>query len=335
MPTRKRVVRYATELTRELDPSLLDDPSLEYGFLLHDVGKIGIPDQILQKPAKLSKEERSVMRTHAQLGAQLLSEVPLLQGLGIGVIRSHHERWDGSGYPDLLGGSAIPIGGRIFAVADTLDAMTSDRPYREAFEWNVASARSCSSAAGSSTRMWSRRSAARSRSSAVFTKSSSPPRNQFGRFRVVRAVAHPGLSVRTQEARHESIEAKHTAPHRGAGDLVLAIGGLVAAVTAAHGRPGEQRIVAQAGTASAKSPQPKLISDVKTGRPLGSKIPAGSDPIEDYIQPDTQIEPSIAVNPANPKNAVAVYQEGRIADGGDATNGYATTFDGGKHWTYR
>ncbi len=134
----KRVVRYATELTRELDPSLLDDPSLEYGFLLHDVGKIGIPDQILQKPAKLTKEERSVMRTHAQLGAQLLSEVPLLQGLGIGVIRSHHERWDGSGYPDLLDGSAIPIGGRIFAVADTLDAMTSDRPYREAFEWNVA-----------------------------------------------------------------------------------------------------------------------------------------------------------------------------------------------------
>jgi cyclic di-GMP phosphodiesterase len=78
------------------------------------------------------------MRTHAQLGAQLLSEVPLLQGHGIGVIRSHHERWDGSGYPDLLGGTDIPIGGRIFAVADTLDAMTSDRPYREAFEWNVA-----------------------------------------------------------------------------------------------------------------------------------------------------------------------------------------------------
>jgi diguanylate cyclase (GGDEF)-like protein len=134
----KRVVRYATELTRQLDPSLLDDPSLEYGFLLHDVGKIGIPDRILQKPSQLSKEERSVMRTHTQLGAQLLSEVPLLQGHGIGVIRSHHERWDGSGYPDLLGGTDIPIGGRIFAVADTLDAMTSDRPYREAYEWNVA-----------------------------------------------------------------------------------------------------------------------------------------------------------------------------------------------------
>ena len=134
----KRVVRYATELTRELEPALLDDPSIEYGFLLHDVGKIGIPDSILQKPGPLSREERRVMRTHTALGAQLLSEVPLLQGEGIGVIRSHHERWDGSGYPDLLGGPDIPIGGRIFAVADALDAMTSNRPYRDAFPWQAA-----------------------------------------------------------------------------------------------------------------------------------------------------------------------------------------------------
>ena len=134
----KRVVRYATELTRVLEPGLLDDPSLEYGFLLHDVGKIGIPDSILQKPGSLTREERTVMRTHAVLGAQLLSEVPLLQGEGLGVIRSHHERWDGSGYPDLLGEDEIPLGGRIFAVADTLDAMTSERPYRAAFEWGQA-----------------------------------------------------------------------------------------------------------------------------------------------------------------------------------------------------
>ena len=130
----KRVVRYATELTRVLEPALLDDPSLEYGFLLHDVGKIGIPDSILQKPGSLTREQRTVMRTHAVLGTQLLSEVPLLQGEGLGVIRSHHERWDGSGYPDLLGEDEIPLGGRIFAVADTLDAMTSERPYRAAFE---------------------------------------------------------------------------------------------------------------------------------------------------------------------------------------------------------
>jgi putative two-component system response regulator len=134
----KRVVRYATELTRELEPSLLEDASLQYGFLLHDVGKIGIPDSILQKPGPLKKEERRVMRTHTVLGAQLLSEVPLLEGGGISVIRSHHERWDGSGYPDLLGGSDIPVGGRIFAVADALDAMTSDRPYRAAFPWETA-----------------------------------------------------------------------------------------------------------------------------------------------------------------------------------------------------
>ena len=134
----KRVVRYATELTRVLQPALLDDPSLEYGFLLHDVGKIGIPDSILQKPGSLTREQRTVMRTHAVLGTQLLSEVPLLQGEGLGVIRSHHERWDGSGYPDLLGEDEIPLGGRIFAVADTLDAMTSERPYRAAFNWGQA-----------------------------------------------------------------------------------------------------------------------------------------------------------------------------------------------------
>jgi ribonuclease P protein subunit RPR2 len=134
----KRVVRYARELTKELEPKLLHDPSLEYGFLLHDVGKMGIPDSILQKPSRLTRTERSVMRTHTVLGAQLLSQVPLLQGEGLDVIRSHHERWDGSGYPDLVDGPKIPLGARIFSVADTLDAMTSDRPYRGAFQWEVA-----------------------------------------------------------------------------------------------------------------------------------------------------------------------------------------------------
>jgi diguanylate cyclase (GGDEF)-like protein len=134
----KRVVRYATELTRELEPGLLDDPSVQYGFLLHDVGKIGIPDSILQKPGSLTREERRLMRRHTILGAQLLAEVPLLEGEGLGVIRSHHERWDGSGYPDLRGKGEIPLGGRIFAVADALDAMTSDRPYRAARPWQAA-----------------------------------------------------------------------------------------------------------------------------------------------------------------------------------------------------
>ena len=89
-----------------------------------------------------------------------------------------------------------------------------------------------------------------------------------------------------------------------------------------------------ASTAAAAPPAaPKLVRDVKTGSdPLGSLTPAAPDPIQDYVQPDTQIEPSIAVNPANPKNVVTAYQEGRIADGGDATNGFATSLDGGKSW---
>src|SRR5438046_1447359 len=86
---------------------------------------------------------------------------------------------------------------------------------------------------------------------------------------------------------------------------------------------------------AAQSPAPKLVRDVKTGSDtLGSATPPVPDPIQDYVQPDTEIEPSIAVNPANPKNVVTVYQEGRIADGGDATNGYATSFDGGETWKF-
>jgi cyclic di-GMP phosphodiesterase len=134
----KRVVRYATELARRVEPRLLDDPGVEYGFLLHDVGKIAIPDSILQKPGQLTVTERRVMRSHAALGAQLLAHVPVLHGNGLAVIRSHHERWDGSGYPDLLRGDEIPLGGRVFSVADALDAMTSDRPYRNAFSWEHA-----------------------------------------------------------------------------------------------------------------------------------------------------------------------------------------------------
>jgi len=134
----KRVVRYAKELTLALDRRLLDDPGLEYGFLLHDIGKIAIPDSILQKPGRLTVTERRVMRSHTVLGADLMGHVPVLQGHGLSVIRSHHERWDGSGYPDLLAEERIPLGGRIFSVADALDAMTSDRPYRAALDWGRA-----------------------------------------------------------------------------------------------------------------------------------------------------------------------------------------------------
>src|SRR5581483_1469465 len=92
----RRVVAYATRLTLEVAPSLVDDPTLEWGFLLHDVGKIGIPDQILLKPGKLTAGERRRMEQHPEIGERLVGHVPLLQGEGINVVRSHHERWDGS-----------------------------------------------------------------------------------------------------------------------------------------------------------------------------------------------------------------------------------------------
>jgi response regulator RpfG family c-di-GMP phosphodiesterase len=134
----QRVQQYAMELARGIDRSVADDPSAEYGFLLHDVGKIGIPDRILLKPGPLTAAERELMQTHTEVGQQMLSRVAFLQGEGLRIVRSHHERWDGRGYPDGLGGDEIPVGARIFAVADTLDAVTSDRPYRRAQSWETA-----------------------------------------------------------------------------------------------------------------------------------------------------------------------------------------------------
>jgi len=133
-----RVHRYALELTEAIEPGLLDDASLEYGFLLHDIGKIGIPDSILDKAGPLQDGELRLMRQHPLIGAELLANVPLLDGEGIQVVRSHHERWDGGGYPDGLARDEIPKGARIFAVADALDAMTTDRPYRQRLSWEEA-----------------------------------------------------------------------------------------------------------------------------------------------------------------------------------------------------
>jgi ribonuclease P protein subunit RPR2 len=141
----RRVTSYATRLTLEVAPSLLDDPSLEWGFLLHDVGKIGVPDGILLKPGALTASERRKMQKHAELGERLLAHIPLLNQEGARVIRSHHERWDGDGYPDRLSGESIPLGARIFAVVDSLDAMTDMRPYRDPVGWDeaVAEIRRC------------------------------------------------------------------------------------------------------------------------------------------------------------------------------------------------
>lgn len=134
----QRVQRYAVALTRAVDPHLTEDPSTEYGFVLHDMGKMGIPDEILLKPKPLSDRERRIMETHTVLGEQVLSGVAFLRGEGLRVVRSHHERWDGGGYPDGLEGTDIPLAARVFAVADALDAITSNRPYRQARPWKAA-----------------------------------------------------------------------------------------------------------------------------------------------------------------------------------------------------
>jgi len=134
----QRVHLYAVELAQVVAPDTAQDESVEYGFVLHDIGKIGIPDKILQKPGPLTDAERRMMETHTVLGEQMLRGVTLLQGGGLEVVRSHHERWDGNGYPDGRARTEIPIPARVFAVADALDAMTSHRPYRAALPWKTA-----------------------------------------------------------------------------------------------------------------------------------------------------------------------------------------------------
>lgn len=107
------------------------------GGLLHDIGKIGIPDAILLKPSSLSQAERALVEEHPEYGEELLSDIPFLEKEAR-IVRFHHERWDGEGYPDRLAGEDIPLGARIFALADTYDAMTSDRPYRSALPTETA-----------------------------------------------------------------------------------------------------------------------------------------------------------------------------------------------------
>ncbi len=125
----ERVSAYGLLLTRHIDPALAEDPQTEFGFLLHDVGKIAIPDQVLHKPEDLRSDESELMRRHVVIGWEIVSAVPFLERAAQ-IVRAHHERWDGRGYPDGLAGEEIPLAARIFSVADTLDALTSDRPYR-------------------------------------------------------------------------------------------------------------------------------------------------------------------------------------------------------------
>lgn len=127
----QRVARYMDLMARELRAPNVDVRTLRRGALLHDLGKIGIPDEILRKTGELDGSEWRVMKRHPAYGARILAGIPYLSGAAE-IVRHHHEHFDGSGYPDGLAGEDIPLGARIFALADALDAMTSDRPYRRA-----------------------------------------------------------------------------------------------------------------------------------------------------------------------------------------------------------
>ena len=125
----ERVVSFSLRLGREMGLDEERMRSLEFGALLHDIGKIGVPDMILRKPARLTEEEWIRMREHPMLGAQILRGIEFLKGAAR-VVAEHHERWDGTGYPLALCGAEIDLNARIFAVADAFDAITSDRVYR-------------------------------------------------------------------------------------------------------------------------------------------------------------------------------------------------------------
>jgi putative nucleotidyltransferase with HDIG domain len=125
----QRVVRYTLAVARRLGFTDGDVPDLSRGALLHDIGKIGVPDAILLKPGKLTPEEWVEMRKHPQTGFTILQPIPFLTAPAE-IVLAHQERVDGGGYPHGLQGDSIPIGARIFAIADTFDAITSHRPYR-------------------------------------------------------------------------------------------------------------------------------------------------------------------------------------------------------------
>ena len=127
----ERVNAYAQALAEELRWSEESRSALEFGAILHDIGKIAVPDSILAKPGKLSEEEWVEMRKHPEVGRRMIAGIPYLEPAAP-IVLHHHERWDGKGYPHGLAGEAIPLEARLLAIVDTFDAMTTDRPYRPA-----------------------------------------------------------------------------------------------------------------------------------------------------------------------------------------------------------
>lgn len=127
----QRVHVYATEIARELNLTDLEMDAIQAAAMLHDIGKLAVPEHIISKPGKLTPEEFEKMKIHPVVGAEILEQVQFPYPVAE-VVRGHHEKWDGSGYPDGLKGTEIPIGARILSVVDCLDAMASDRQYRKA-----------------------------------------------------------------------------------------------------------------------------------------------------------------------------------------------------------
>jgi len=128
----ERVAAYGLEIARKFPEELILTPELEFGFLLHDVGKVAIPDAILYKPGALDDDERTLMSRHPVIGSEIVQGIEFLAEAA-DVVRSHHEKWDGTGYPDKLAGESIDITARITCIADVFDALTTDRPYRPGF----------------------------------------------------------------------------------------------------------------------------------------------------------------------------------------------------------
>jgi len=133
-----RVAQIGMAIAMELDPTLLEDDVFRYALILHDVGKIIVPDDILSKPGVLTPEEQEIMRRHPEVGAKIISPIKFL-AKAVDMVKYHQERWDGGGYPDGLKGEEIPLIARVIAVADAFDAMTSNRPYRKRLPLEVAS----------------------------------------------------------------------------------------------------------------------------------------------------------------------------------------------------
>ncbi|HET7441411.1 MAG TPA: HD domain-containing phosphohydrolase [Terriglobales bacterium] len=133
----KRVTAYTIAIAKAMGLPKEEISVIARGAFLHDVGKMAIPDNILRKPSKLEPDEIAIMREHCYRGYQMVKKIPFLQEAA-DIVYSHQEKFDGSGYPRGLKGEEIPLGARIFAIADTLDAMTSDRPYRPAQSWQAA-----------------------------------------------------------------------------------------------------------------------------------------------------------------------------------------------------